>query len=122
MTTTSEKIKIPMSERRPLSIVKADWPLIASADRHDGQVECQANHLWTIRVREHADGRRLVYGWVREGNGGVYAGWRGAEGGFLVEAGDEAETIRAIRRIGGIIDDDRLADECIADLPAEDLG
>lgn len=42
-------------------------------------------------------------------------------GGFLVAAGDEAETIRAIRRIGGILGDDDLAAECIADLPAEDL-
>ena len=29
--------------------------------------------------------------------------------------------IRSIRRIAGIIDDDRLADECIAALPAEEL-
>lgn len=109
-----------MSERRPLSIVKSEWPLIARADRHDGEVQVQANHEWAIRVREHADGRRIVYGWLREGNGGSHAGWRGAEGGFLVDPGDEAETVRAIRRIGGMIDDDKLADECIADLPAEE--
>ena len=135
--TTIDKLKITMSERRPLTIVKADWPLIAHADRHDGTVKVQANHEWTIRVREHADGRRIVYGWVRAGNGGVFEGWRGSEGGFLVapterfrDAGlgplghvpDDEETIRAIRRMGGIVDDDRLADECIADLPAEDLG
>ena len=132
--TTIDKLKITMSERRPLTIVKADWPLIAHADRHDGAVKVQANHEWTIRVREHADGRRLVYGWLTSGNGGVPAGWRGAEGGFLVSplpgpdvdgkrvgVPDEDETIRAIRRVGGIIDDDTLADECIADLPAEDL-
>jgi hypothetical protein len=118
---TTEKIKITMSERRPLSIDPEQWPVIARVDRHDGVVECQANHEWTIRVREHADGRRLVYGWLRAGNGGVYAGWRGAEGGFLVLAGDEGETVRAIRRIGGIIGDDKMSDECIADLPAEEI-
>ena len=131
---TTDKIKITMSERRPLTIVKADWPLIAHANRHDGAVEVQANHEWAIRVREHADGRRLVYGWLTSGNGGVPAGWRGAEGGFLVSplpgpdvegkrvgVPDEDETIRAIRRVGGIIDDDTFADECIADLPAEEI-
>ena len=123
MTTTEaqKKIKITMSERRPLSIVADEWPLIASADRHDGKIKLQANHEWAIRVRQHADGRRIVYGWVREGNGGVHTGWRGAEGGFLIANGDEAETVRAIRRIGGIIDDDKLSDECIADLPAEEM-
>jgi hypothetical protein len=125
MTTTEEKIEIPMSERRPVKLVKSAWPLIARADRHDGKVECQANHLWTIRVREHADGRRVVYGWLRAGNGGVHQGWRGSEGGFLIAAisgkPDDEETVRAIRRVGGIIDDDKMADECIADLPAETL-
>jgi hypothetical protein len=133
---TTDKLKITMSERRPLTIVKADWPLIAKADRHDGAVECQANHEWTIRVREHRDGRRIVYGWLTSGHGGVPAGWRGSEGGFLVSptaafrdaddgplshVPDDDETVRAIRRVGGIIDDDALADECIADLPAEEL-
>lgn len=126
MTTESiekkiEKLKITMSERRPLTIVKAEWPLIARADRHDGAVEVQANHKWTIRVCEHADGRRIVYGWLISGNGGVPMGWRGAEGGFLIAAGDEDETIRAIRRVGGIIGDDTLADECIGDMPAEEV-
>lgn len=121
MTTENEKIKITMSERRPITIVKADWPLIARADRHDGAVESQANQHWAIRVREHTDGRRIVYGWLVNGNGGVPAGWRGAEGGFLIEPDDDDETIRSIRRIAGIIDDDQLADECIAALPAEEL-
>jgi hypothetical protein len=127
MTTTEapKKIKIPMSERRPLNISETDWPLIASAEEHDGQVECEANHKWAIRVREHADGRRLVYGWLRSGPGGVHAGWRGSEGGFLVpplgHVPDDDGTIRAIRRMGGIVDDDKLADECIADMPAESL-
>ena len=115
--------KIVLSERRPIAIDPEQWPLIAVASRHDGEVSCQANHEWTIRVREHADGRRIVYGWLRSGPNGVPAGWRGSEGGFLLDAIDgkpnEDETIRAIRRVSGIIEDDRLAAECIADLPAE---
>jgi hypothetical protein len=121
--TTTDKLTITMSERRPLSIAKADWPIIARADWHDGKIEFEANNIRVIRVREHADGRRIVYGYQCAGHGDQLAGTRNPEGGFLIDAGDEAEaeTIRAIRRIGGIIDDDALANECIADLPAEEL-
>lgn len=119
---TTDKIKITMSERRPITIVKADWPIIARADWHDGQVECQANNIRRIVVREHADGRRIVYGFQQAGNGGQYAGTRNPEAGFLLAAGaDEDETIRALRRVGGVIVDDGLAEECIADLPAEEI-
>lgn len=125
MTTTEKKLTITMSERRPVKIVKAEWPVIATAFRHDGAVECQANHEWMISVREHADGRRLVYGWLQAGNGGVVRGWSGTAGGFLVapagDKPDDDETVRSIRRVGGIIDDDKLADECIGNLPAEDV-
>jgi hypothetical protein len=128
-TTETQRIEITMSERRPLKIDPEQWPIVAQAHRHDGQVECQANTVWRIYVREHADGRRLVYGWMDRGPGGKPIGWRGATGGFLVDpdlsvgavAPNEAETIRAIRRIGGIVNDDQLADECIADLPAEEV-
>lgn len=124
-TTANDTISITLTNRRPLRIRKGLWGLIARADRHDGQVECQANHEWAIRVRERADGRRVVYGWLRAGHGGVHIGWRGAEGGKLVEAidgrPDEEGTIRAIRRVGELVEDERLADECIADLPAESL-
>ena len=132
--TTDDKIKITMSERRPLTVSKQEWPIVARADWHDGQVECQANNERHIRVREHRDGRRLVYGYQCAGYGGQSAGTRNPGGGFLVSpvpgpdvdgkrvgVPDEEETVRAIRRIGGIIDDDRLADECIANLPAEEL-
>lgn len=134
MTTTTTKkkmIAITMSERAPLKLDPELWPLIASADTHDGAVECQANREWAIKVREHEDGRRVVYGWVCRGNGGMPIGYRGASGGFLLDAPSasdpaarerhEADTIRAIRRVAGIIGDDQLGDECISDLPAVEL-
>lgn len=120
-TTTIKTLEIKMSERRPVKIVVADWPIVASAHRHNGTIACQANYEWDIIVREHADGRRLVYGWLRRGPGGVRADWRGSEGGFLLPSAD-SETIRAIRRIGGIIGDEALADECIADLSPEAIS
>jgi hypothetical protein len=53
-------------------------------------------------------------------------GWRGARAGYLVPAVEgrpaSDETVRAIRRVAGVIEDDRLGDECIAYLPAETLA
>lgn len=121
-TMTTERITITMSERRPLSIAKDDWPVIARAYWHNGEHECQANTVRKILVRQHADGRRIVYGLQGAGQGGQYIGTRNPEGGFLLSAGSsEEETVRAIRRVGGIIDDPELADACIADLPAESI-
>lgn len=138
-TTTTKKIEIAMSEQAPVRVDTAQWPLVAKAERHDGAVKVQANNEWFIRVREHADGRRIVYGGHEAGNGGQYAGFRETRAGFLVPSGsgmrqpptdpdgplraapDEQATIRAIRRVAGAIGDERLGDECIADLPAQEL-
>ena len=139
-TTKAEKITITMTDRAPVTIAKADWPLVARADWHSGAIECQANEIAFMRVREHRDGRRIVYGVRTSGNGGMPAGYRGADAGFLVAAAtldgmrqpdddgplvstqpDGAETIRAIRRVAGLIDKGELGNELIADLPAEEL-
>lgn len=134
-------LTITMSERRPLKIDPELWLVVAEASRHDGKVKSQANNEWAINVREHADGRRIVYGYHQAGNGGQYAGFRERRAGYLVDNvrrndlpmredrdgnmtavhPNEDETIRAIRRVGGVIDDDQLAAECIADLPAETI-
>jgi hypothetical protein len=120
--TTEKKIRITMSERRPLSIDPDLWPTVAEADWHNGTVACQANTVRCIRVRQHADGRRIVYGFQDAGPGGQHIGTRNPAGGFLLPDGSsDDETIRAIRRVGGILDDAELAEECIADLPAESI-
>jgi hypothetical protein len=122
ITTEKKTVTITMSDSAPLRIVNEDWPRIADASGHDGQVQSQANHEWYIRVREHQDGRRIVYGSYDSGNGGVHIGFRPRKAGYLVPAGaDGQDTIRAIRRVAGVIDMPELADECIADLPAQDL-
>jgi hypothetical protein len=118
-TTTETKIEIAMSESAPVRIDPAQWPIIATADRHDGAVACQANNEWYIAVREHADGRRLVYGWHVAGDGGQHAGFRPRHAGWLLSEGED--TVRAIRRVAGVIADDRLAEEAIAALPATEL-
>lgn len=124
MTTT--KIEIAMSERRPVNIDPEEWPVIARADSHDGQSIHQANNIRYIRVRQHRDGRRIVYGWQEAGNGGQHVGAHNPHAGYLVAAvdgatADDSETVRAIRRVGGVLGDDVLADACITELPAEDI-
>ena len=121
---STDKIKITMSERRPLTIDPELWPVIAQADRCFPTMlpESQANTIRRIKVRQHADGRRIVYGVQLPGNGGQPIGTRNPEAGFLIEAGaDEGVTIRALRRVGGAIDDAGLAERCIRDLPAEEV-
>jgi hypothetical protein len=140
MTTTTEKktVKITLSERRPVRIDPEEWPVIASAKRFWGGngIACQANEEAWIKVRQHDDGRTLVYCDRDRGPGGMPIEYRGSSGGFLLppayvqgngpDAGrslpsETDEIIRAIRRCAGIIDSDELGDECIADLPAEEI-
>lgn len=45
-TTNTKPAKtriITLTDRPPVKIVDAEWPIIASAGGHDGAVECQAN-------------------------------------------------------------------------------
>lgn len=125
MTTDKKTTTITMSDRAPLRVDTELWGVIAQAHWHNGAIEVQANEVAYIKVRDHDDGRRLVYGDRDRGNGGMPAGYRGKAAGYLVEAiegkADEQGTIRAIRRVAGVLDMPELADECIADLPAEDL-
>lgn len=134
MTTTEKKtIEITLSDRAPVKVDPQLWPIIASAETWNGEYKSQANYIRWIKVREHADGRRLVYGMLDSGNGGVPAGWRGASGGYLLDdagygsddpklrAEKDAATVRAIRRVAGLIDDPKLGDECIGNLPAQEI-
>lgn len=146
MTTTAETTKpdtltIVMSDRRPIEINPDEWPVVAEAEAHDGKVRVQANTEWYIRVREDINGRRAVYGGKIAGLGGQYRGFRAVRAGHLVESvrrngetmretrdgqvtaswPDDEETIRAIRRVAGVIERADLGAECIGDLPAEAL-
>lgn len=130
MTTTEDKIKITMSERRPISIVKADWPLIATGRAYGSELECQAFDGAIIHVRRRSDGRTIVYGYAGDWDGGGRPTRESREAGFLVEAdAPSEETIRAIRRVAGILAETvyvgdmahRAARNCIANLPAEEV-
>jgi len=123
-------------DARPVTITDDAWPRIASAEWHSGAIECQANETAYVRVRQHEDGRTLVYGVRERGPGGMPAGYRGTSAGYLLAAshvpGDgpdagrsrptaDEDVVRAIRRVAGAIGMERLGSECIGDLPAETL-
>ena len=116
-------LTITLSDSRPVKINDEEWPAIAVvSDWSGGQIECQANTQWVLRVRRHADGRTIVYGWQDAGPGGQYVGTRNPRAGYLLTAeATEDEVIRAIRRVAGAINRDELGSDCIADLPAETI-
>ena len=57
---------ITLTGRAPVRIREDEWPVIASGSYKDwdNQYEFQANRVWkvSIRVRQHPDGRAIVYG------------------------------------------------------------
>ena len=137
-TTTPKKRTITLTGRPPVSIHEDDWPILAEASYHDwdNQYEFQANQHWrgSLIVRHHNDdgrNRAIVYAVCSYTT--QYQGDRGyvQKAGELLPADATMEQIvAAIRRVHASIDivdvDHRdmwrlLADECIADLPAEEL-
>ena len=126
MTDDDATITITLSDRSPVKIIARHWPLIAQAEWADDTTVIRERSSQTvtsrpgrsahIRVREHADGRRLVYGWST-------MQWKpersDAAAGFLIEK--DVNAARAIRRVAGVIGRNELADDCIADLPAEEI-
>lgn len=125
---------ITLTGRRPVTIDEAEWPVIARASDDDYQGNDPALHQqasdqgeldeYTLRVRQHADGRAIVYGTYTEG-------WHtGHEG--LTHAGEivtnppgdySARRIEdAVERVGETLGiPAQLVADCIADLPAERL-
>jgi hypothetical protein len=108
---------ITLTDRAPVRIVEVEWPVIAKARATDNpRIQSQANRRWWLTVRAHADGRAIVYGVFDS----CYPGEADRAGGELVAADDNVAT--AIRRVGEHVRcSEVLIDECIADLPAENL-
>ena len=122
MTTTSNRKQrtITLTDRPPVRITDDEWPQIASASWHDGAARCQADNRLTIKVRQHADGRTLVYGVCDSALPD-----RDARAGYLLLTEDgtvpSGAIITAIRYVASEIGRPELAALCIADLPAEEI-
>lgn len=131
MTTETKTRTITLTDRRPVTIRESEWPELASAtgDSFRGDVgryqQARARgeiDTYSLRVRQHADGRAIVYGVLDA----AIAAWRqpaGGEdhrGGELLDGGSDLAA--ALRRVG---ESCRLPDsvirDAVADLPAETI-
>ena len=130
MTSTDKARTITLTGRPPVRILESAWPVIAVADgdtyagadpalRHQARDQGDVD-VWSIRVRQHVDGRAIVYGVYREGRASGHVGLCAA-GRTLAE--DEAERIpEVIGIVGRELGLDRRAIEaCIAGLPPLEL-
>lgn len=135
MSTTDERKQrtITLTGRPPVRIYEDEWPEIASSSYrdHDGEVEAQANEAVTVRlrVRQHADGRVIVYGSYDLATYRSYP-LADARAGVLIQP--NADIPAAIREVCETLQAYELpeawqpewralADKCIADLPAEQI-
>lgn len=120
-TTTTKTRTITLTDRPPVTIREDQWPIIATGDWGDSSngIRSQSNREATVRVREHEDGRRIVYGV----SSSQWQGESGSKAGMLIPAvdgkPDTDATIRAIHDVTDMIGHPALSAECIADLPAE---
>lgn len=103
---SSERIVLEMSEGPPVRIRPDVWKLIVDVSHPSKE------HF--IHVRQHEDGRRIVYGeTTTDGNS------KKKNAGFLL--GKEDDTVRGIKRVAGLLHLGDLVETCIRQLPARDL-
>lgn len=126
-TSNARSRTITLTDRPPVTIHEAEWPVVAAARRHDGEIEYDAIRRWGLRVRQHEDGRALVYATYSTSVRGAH-NYRGGE---LLESISDVPA--GIRRVGERAAEHAsdgvstrrvwlaLIDECIADLPSEEL-
>lgn len=128
---------ITLTDRPPVTIDEDKWPLIASVSdkEYDNQYEFQANRIskWFFAVRQHDDGRVIVYATYSYDTAWQGARCYAAKHGDLLPAGtDSAGIVASINDVARRMeaaecngeDSGRwatLAADCIADLPAETL-
>lgn len=120
MTDAGKVRTITLTDRPPVRIREDEWPIVAEAKGWDGcpqTVECQSD-TFALRVRQHADGRAIVYAtYLGASQGSFREDWRGGQ---LVDTGaDVASAIREVGEAGSL--PAWTIRECIADLPAEEI-
>ena len=131
MAANQKKRTVTLTDRRPVTIIEGDWPVVAKATgdsygsndyaryeqaRSQGELD-----EWAIRVRQHEDGRAIVYAVFD-----AATAWTNSEdrrgGELLGPEVDDRGLVDASCRVGA---DVRIPDgtirECVADLPAETL-
>jgi hypothetical protein len=115
--TRPETLTIVLTDARPIEVSKADWSLVAKAKDWDNTYEFQADRTWTMRVRQHDDGRCVVYGIHTT----ACSAGRDRRGGEMVDTIEDVPA--AIRRVVRYLDFPAyLVDECVGNLPAVEIA
>jgi hypothetical protein len=128
----SQTLTVTLTNRRPVRIDTRAWPAIASAadDSYRGNDYARYQQAlyrgevdqYRLTVRQHADGRALVYGVLDAADvaWSQPAGGESIRGGELLMPGDDVPA--AIARVAVACNlPGSLARRCVASLPVEDL-
>lgn len=130
MTTQppSKTRKITLSDRAPVTVVERDWPVIAKATgdscdsfdyaRHQQAVSRGECDRYYLTVRQHEDGRSVVYAVLDAATAWTHSETR-REGQVLDAGANVASAIRTVGERCGL--PDSVIRDCIAALPAEQL-
>ena len=112
----TDRRTITLTGRPPVRINPEMWPIVAKDTDYDGEYEAQANRIDRLYVRQHADGRAIVYG-VHDTR---WAGERDARAGELLPPAHDiyAALLRVAESIGA---PPEMANRCMAKMPASDL-
>ena len=106
-----EYLTITMTGARPVRIRKDLWPILTSGSGKSTGRE------WRMTVRQHADGRAIVYGRYST----QWEGERDKRAGTMASAGEDL--VGPIDQIATELDAPEDARrECIAGLPAQELN
>ena len=124
---------IKMTARAPLRLNADDWPVLAYVDddsrndlrpgpRFHARQRGQAD-LYFLMVRQHADGRSLIYGQLKA----AYAGFEQPAGGESFHAGYLVQNISEVVSTINLVGHECrlpacLVRDCISKLPSEDLS
>jgi hypothetical protein len=117
-----KSLTILLSNRPPVQIETARWPVIASARR------IFDDRGWSLVVRRHEDCRAIVYGEEYLAAGSSDPDYSGSQAGEILPAADSmeeqnrliADTIAKVGKSLGFPDD--FIQQCIASMAPEELS
>ena len=127
--TNQKKRTITLTNRAPVSIVEADWPVLAYAlnDSYEGGGSWDQDNAqgeldkYYLTARQHSDGRTLVYG-VFIARTFSHSPQPDHRAGVLLDAPDGHAVAEALREVGAECGlPDSVIRDAIRDLPAEEI-